>query len=597
MPEKNSTDQEIRYQKRVVSLRESIKNHDLDGYILPRTDEYQGEFLAPYAERLAWISGFTGSAGAAVFLQDKAVVMSDGRYTLQLAQQVPASVYTCADSTQTSIGRWLAENAQAGARIGYDVWLFTPKQIDKIEKEIRDLDMTLVPLERNLIDPLWTDQPERPVAPVTRFPDAVAGQTSREKRDIIGKAVKETGTAACLLSAGDSICWLLNVRGGDIAYSPLVLSYALIYADGRVDWFVDRAKVDNDIVATLGPDVKIYDDQEMERVIGAVNGALWLDRSSAPVWFEQVCKGSGISVIEGYDPCSVPKSLKTPQEQEAMRAAHVTDGVAIVRFLKWLDETGAQGETELTVEAKLEAFRRDSASYIEPSFPTIAGFAEHGAVVHYRASSETAKPISGEGLLLVDSGGQYQWGTTDITRTIPIGAPTPEMRAHYTRVLKGHIAVSRACFAAGTTGKEIDGLARTPLQEAGLDYAHGTGHGVGVYLCVHEAASNLSPRCDKAVLPGMILSNEPGYYREGAYGIRIENLVLCHAEDGNGKALYFETLTLAPYDRHLIDFEMLDDAERAWLSAYHSKVYHALSSHLTEEERCWLAQFSSVEES
>ncbi|MCK5374361.1 MAG: aminopeptidase P family protein [Alphaproteobacteria bacterium] len=596
------------YQDRVLLLRKEILKEDIDGYIIPRTDEFQGEFIAPYAQRLAWISGFTGSAGNIVILPEKAVIMSDGRYTLQLREEVDTTLFDLEDSTKTTIGEWLAAHAPEKSRIGYDVWLHTPLQIEEINKHCKEKSITLVPCSRNLIDALWFDQPARPSAKLSLFPDEIAGKTASEKCDGIAAKLREKGAAACLISALDSICWLLNIRGADIEYSPLCLSYVLLHDDGSVDWFIDPAKLTRDITEKLGVRLRIYgfdalrgrfkqlhtilsssDEKRKESKI-----VLCLDRSATPIWFEQVVKEAGIDVSDVPDPCVLPKAVKTKSEREAIHNAHIQDGVALTRFLKWVDEnqnTSMEQEMdEMSVERVLEQFRKTGSTYVGPSFPTIAGFAGNGAIIHYRANEKTCRKIKGDGLLLVDSGGQYRWGTTDITRTMAIGTPSREMQENYTRVLKGHITVASAVFPKDTTGAQIDALARKSLQEAGLDYAHGTGHGVGCYLCVHEQSTQISQREKKTFSSGMLVSNEPGYYKEGEYGIRIENLVLvreCHDPEKQGYYC-FETVSYAPLDPKLIITDMLNEAEKNWLGIYLGSVKTHLFAYLNNEERAWL---------
>ncbi len=575
MPENHTKYQEIRYQERLVKLRYEMKKHGLDGFLIPRTDEFQGEFLAPYAERLSWLTGFTGSAGAGVILHDKAVVLSDGRYSIQLKSQVNGELYHVDNIVEMPVGQWLDEHAVAGSKIGYDIWLYTNKQLENIRAVAGNV--TFIPLDYNLIDNIWHDQPEKPQAQVTLFPDDVAGQSSLEKRLKIASDIKSQGCAACLLTLSDSICWILNIRGGDIDYSPLVLSYALLHADGSLDLFINR---DVDI---MSDGVRVFPMENMAGKIKTIEGKIWLDRASAPLWFESL----DIDIFDKEDPCILPKAIKSKPEQDAVRDAHIHDGVAVVKFLKWLDES-PEPISELSVEDKLEGFRKECPQYLGASFATIAGFAGNGAIVHYRADKQSNKPINGDGLLLVDSGGQYQWGTTDITRTIAIGTPTREMMENYTRVLKGHIALASAVFPKGTVGKYIDALARAPLQDAGLDYAHGTGHGVGVNLCVHEASANISPRGDRAFAAGMLISNEPAYYKEGEYGIRIESLVLVQNKD---KAeLCFETVTLAPFDLKLIVISMLSDNEKQWLSQYSQGIYEKLTPFLSDDEVTWLSR-------
>ncbi len=574
MPEK--ADQ---YQVRLDVLRKEIQDKKLSGYILPRTDEYQGEFLAEYAERLQWLTGFSGSAGAAIILEDTAIVLSDSRYTIQLTQQVPPDLYQTGDIVDVTVGDWILENAPSGARIGYDYWLFTPKQIEKIAEKISGHDISLVGGTDILIDRVWSDQPDTPCSVVTIFPDDVAGVTSAEKRSMIASLVKSEGCDALLLTSLDSICWLLNVRGGDVPYSPLVLSYAVLYADGSIDWCVDPNKISLDIVGHIGDVVNIVD---FDHIRGLSLGRVWLDRSTAPAWFERVFS----DIYDSGDPCHRHKSIKTPQEQNAIKEAHLQDGAAMVKFLKWLDEEAAsEGLTEVSVEESLEEFRRECPDYLGASFPTISGYGSNGAIVHYRASKETNKVIEQGSLLLVDSGGQYRWGTTDITRTVAIGTPTAEMVENYTRVLKGHIAIDRAVFDKGSVGKDIDHLARAALREVGLDYGHGTGHGVGCYLCVHEDAAHISPRGEVVFESGMLISNEPGYYKEGEYGIRIENLVLVKEQGGK---LGFDSVTYAPYDCRLIDRSLLNGVEIDWLDTYNLKIVEVLHPYLSEEEQAWL---------
>ena len=576
------------YQERLEKIRKDLKKQGLSGFILPRTDEFQGEFLADYAERLAWMSGFTGSAGAAVVLQDKAVVLSDGRYTIQMQNQVDRDLYMTDDSTKVSVGKWLVQHAVAGDKIGYDVWLFTPKQLQSIREALESTSITLVPMDNNPIDALWNDQPAKPKKPVMLFPDDVAGCSSVEKRQQIAAHIMEQGCSACLLTLSDSICWLLNVRGGDVGYSPLVLSYGLLYADGTFDWFIDKGKLSQVVLDALGENIQVFDLGAMETRISQLTDCIWVDSTSSPAWFTQIFERADIEMLDLYDPCLAPKSIKSVTEQEAIRAAHVQDGVAIVKFLHWLSVSDNHtGMSEISAEEQLEDFRRENPDYLDPSFPTIAGFAGNGAIVHYRATPQSNADIGGNGILLVDSGGQYQWGTTDITRTMAINAPTQEQIGNYTRVLQGHIALASASFPKGTIGKEIDALARKPLKDAGLDYAHGTGHGVGCYLCVHEDAANISPRGEKVLEAGMLISNEPGYYKEGEYGIRIENLVL--VRDGEkSDMLQFETVTYAPYARDLIDLSALNKEELYWLKSYSQDVYRKLSPYLSGDVLEWL---------
>ncbi|MGH1378143.1 MAG: aminopeptidase P family protein [Alphaproteobacteria bacterium] len=583
MPE-NTT----KYQDRLGKIRQAIERQGLSGFILPRTDEFQGEFLAEYAERLSWLSGFTGSAGAAVILQDQAVILSDGRYTIQMKNQVDSNLFDTDDITKISMGEWLSMYAKPESKIGYDVWLYTPKQLKVIKDEIEGKNITLIPVDVNPIDEVWFDQPKPPKSNVTIFPDEIAGNSSADKRCDVAKLIKANGCSSCLLTLSDSICWLLNVRGGDVDYSPLVLSYGMLYDDGSFDWFVDKEKLSEDVISQFGEDVRIYEMDFIEERISQLSGCVWMDRSSAPCWFDKSFRRAGLEILDLDDPCIAPKAIKTTSEKSAIRAAHVQDGVAIAKFLYWLSTLeNYDGVSEISVEDKLESFRRECADYIGASFPTIAGFAGNGAIVHYRATKDSNAEISVDGLLLVDSGGQYRWGTTDITRTVAINDPTQEQRENYTRVLQGHIALATAIFPKGTVGKEIDSLARGPLQKAGLDYAHGTGHGVGCYLCVHESAAGISPRGEQPLEEGMLISNEPGYYKEGEYGIRIENLVLVEESEADNM-LQFETVTYAPYARNLIDLSMLNDQELSYIRWYSSMIIDVLSPYLPNHIIDWL---------
>ncbi len=602
------------YQVRLSALRKEMKKEKLDGYILPRTDEFQGEFLAPYAERLEWLTGFTGSAGVSIILDYKASVMSDGRYATQLKEQVETKLYEIDDSTKVSMGEWLETNAEYGTVIGYDVWLMTAEQIKKIKEKVDHKDITLKPIVGNLIDRIWKKQPEKPCEPVSIFPDEIAGSSSADKRKKIGRLLKEHKCGACLITAGDSICWLLNVRGNDIDFSPLCLSYAVLYANGKMDWFVDQDKLSEEVIQTLGKDVvtfgfepnkkkiadmfvkalgrdtRVYSSDQIEKRMKTIKGTLWLDEASAPQWFAQFAQDNKIKILNKEDPCVLPKAIKSASEQEAIRKAHIADGVAVTKFLKWIE--GKQNKvtfSELSVQQALKKFRRQSEDYLGSSFATIAGFNANGAIIHYRATHRSSSMVTGDGLLLVDSGGQYKWGTTDITRTIAIGEPTQEMKENYTRVLKGHIAVASAVFPKETSGKDIDALARKSLHEVDLDYAHGTGHGVGCYLCVHEKSTHISPKEEKPFEAGMLLSNEPGYYKEGEYGIRLENLVLVSESIKRG-SFCFETVSYAPFDASLIISDMLNEREKEWLTQYLRSVEENLSPYLSEGERVWLSE-------
>lgn len=570
----------MEYAQKLEKLREILASEGLDGYLVPRTDEYLGEYVPECAERLAWLTGFTGSAGLAIVLRDKAVVMSDGRYTIQLAQQVDGDLYERANSQEVKVEEWLAENA-ADMVIGYDPRLHTPAQIEAKEK----VDIEMSAAHGNLIDRIWNDRPEAPQAKTTLFSEKYAGASARDKIQTIQNVLEQEGADAVVLTMSDSIAWLLNIRGGDIPYIPVALSYAIVPVKGKVKWFVNEDKITDEVKQALYDYVDFLTEEALEGCLQSYERQnVWLDPKRSSIWFQNILRANGATLILKDDPCILPRACKTEAEQAAMKAAHIRDGVALVKFLRWFETVNDRDE--LTVEKQLEAFRAEALEFKEPSFNTIAGYGANGAIVHYRADDKSNKVIEEGSLLLLDSGGQYEDGTTDITRTLAVGDVSAEMKECNTLVLKGHIAVASARFKKGTTGKDIDALARAPLQEKGLDYGHGTGHGVGCYLSVHEEAANFSPRGEEEVQAGMIISNEPGFYKEGEYGIRIENLVLTQeADDGS---LYFETITLCPIDRNLIIPERLSAQEKSWLNDYHQRVYNTLSEHLNDEENQWL---------
>ncbi|MCB1557141.1 MAG: aminopeptidase P family protein [Alphaproteobacteria bacterium] len=578
------------------TLRAAMISRGLDGYLLPRTDEYQGEYVPACAERLAWLTGFTGSAGIAVVLSNKAVVMSDGRYEIQLAQEVDPTLFETADMFETPAAAWIQKNAPSGTKIGYDPLLFTPADLTPFA----NVPVEMVPLDRNLVDDIWTDRPAPPCAPVSLFPEAIAGLTAAEKREMAAATVREAAGTAFLLADPLSIMWLLNVRGGGIPYIPVALSRAVLHADGAVDWFVESQKLTPAVRESLGAAVAAREPDMLFNYLKTLGteSCLLFDPKRTPVRFLQIADKAGLRTKEAEDPCVLPRAIKTPAEQTAIREAHIRDGVAMVRFLHWIATEAPKGHlTELDLVAKRESFSRDDPAWREPSFDTIAGWAENGAIIHYRVTPETNKRILPPGLLLMDSGGQYCGegvaGTTDITRTVAIGRPTDDMRENFTRVLQGHIAVASARFPASATGPQIDALARKSLWEAGRDYDHGTGHGVGCYLSVHEDAAGITRREIMPFAPGMLLSNEPGFYKKGAYGIRIESLVQLRKdgkrEDTETDMLAFDTVTLAPIDRSLIVKEMLSASELAWLNAYHARVCDILSPRLDAASRLWLA--------
>ena len=573
---------------RLAVLRAELAKRGLDGFVVPLSDEHQGEYVARRSQRLAWLTGFTGSAGLAIVLAEQAALFVDGRYTLQAAAQVDGSLYEHCHITDEPPGAWLREHLAAGAALGYDPRLHGASQRDRLAAPCRAAGARLVPCEDNPIDTLWVDQPPAPLGPIAPHPARFAGAEASEKREIIAARLAEKGAAAAVLSTPDSIAWLLNVRGADVANSPLPHSFAVVHQDAEVDWFVDSRKLLPEVPAHLGNAVHVQAPETMANVLDALadaGKAVLIDEAATPVWMVDRLTEGGAEVIRGADPCALPKACKNAVELDGIRAAHRRDGAALTRFLAWLAAAPPGSITELDAVARLAAMRAGGEHYRGSSFDTISGAGPNGAIVHYRVTEESNYTLEPGTLYLVDSGGQYLDGTTDVTRTVAIGRPEPEHRDRFTRVLRGHIALATARFPRGTTGAQLDTLARQFLWQAGFDYDHGTGHGVGHYLNVHEGPQRISRMSSGAALaPGMVVSNEPGYYKTGAYGIRIENLVAVkEADDADGAFLGFETLTLAPIDRALIDPAMLTADERAWLDAYHARVVETLASLLADD--------------
>jgi Xaa-Pro aminopeptidase len=565
----------------------------IDGFIVPRADEHQGEYVPAAAERLQFLTGFTGSAGIAVALARRAAIFVDGRYTLQVATQVDAGQFEICHLTKTPPHDWLAAAATSGQRIAYDPWLHTPEGLKRLAEAAKRAGAELVPSSANLIDAIWADRPPPPLARVEPHAVEFAGKSSQEKRAPIAEALAKAGIAAAILTLPDSIAWLLNVRGGDVRRAPLPLSFAFLRADASVDWFVDQRKLGTDMAAHLGAAVRVRPPGELAPALASFSGAkVQIDPATAASWLFDRLAAAGAIVVGEADPCLMPKSCKNGTELDGIRAAHRRDGAALTRFLGWVAREAPKGGlTEVAAADRLEAMRRESNLLRDLSFDTISGAGPNGAIVHYRATPESNRALASGELYLVDSGGQYPDGTTDVTRTVAIGTPTPAMKRHFTLVLKGHIALATARFPAGTSGSQLDALARLPLWREGLDYDHGTGHGVGHYLCVHEGPQRIAKLPNTVPLrPGMVVSNEPGYYKTGAYGIRIENLVaVTSLGDGeSGELLGFETLTLAPIDRALVDVALLTADEIAWLDAYHARVRAAIEPQVDAETRRWL---------
>jgi len=579
---------------RLARLREEMARMGLAGFLVPRADAHQGEYVAPHDDRLAWLTGFTGSAGFAGILAETAGVFIDGRYRVQVKAQVDPDHFTPVPWPETKLADWLREHLPQGGAVGLDPWLHTPEQVEKLKDALDGSQIALREVD-NPIDRIWEDQPGPPLGPITPYPEALAGRPHGEKRAELAGMLRKAGHRAALLTLPDSIAWLLNIRGSDIPRNPVPHSFAVLHDNARVTLFTDPAKLSDELRAHLGQEVTLRPQGAFAAGLRSLVGPVRLDPASAPLWALRQLQEAGIEIARDDDPCSLPKARKTEAELAGARAAHLRDAAAMVEFLAWLDVEAPKGQlTEIDVVTRLEAFRAATGALRDISFDTIAGAGPHGAVVHYRVTTETNRGVRPGELLLIDSGGQYLDGTTDITRTVAVGRAPEEARAPYTRVLKGMIAISRARFPKGLAGRDLDALARYPLWLAGQDYDHGTGHGVGAYLCVHEGPQRLSRLSTVPLDPGMILSNEPGYYREGAFGIRIENLIVVSPApplDGadDREMLAFETLTYVPIDRRLIDPALLSAEERDWLNAYHAEVARRVAPAVSETARSWLA--------
>lgn len=578
---------------RIAALRSWLTRHDLAGFILPRGDEHMGEYVPKSSDRLAWLTGFTGSAGMAIVLRDRAAMFTDGRYTLQVRTQVDGAIFEYRHLVDEPPPSWLKAALKAGDRVGYDPWLHTPDALARLRAAASEAGAALVALDANPVDAIWRDRPARPLAPVVAHPPEFAGRAHADKRAQVAQRLGDDRFDAAVISAPDSIAWLLNVRGGDVPHTPLPLSFAVVAKDGAVDWFVDDRKLHPTLRPHLGNQVRVRAPDEMMPALGGLKGRVLVDQATAAIAIVETLKAAGAEVVTGTDPCVMPKACKTPDELGHIRDAHVRDAAALARFFAWIAVEGPKGNlTELDAMARLEAIRREGAHFRDTSFTTIAGAGANGAIVHYRSSEATNARIAPDQLLLIDSGGQYLDGTTDVTRTVAIGKATAEQRDRFTRVLKGHIALAMARFPAGTTGSQLDALARMPLWQVGLDFDHGTGHGVGYYLSVHEGPHRISKMPNTVALqPGMVVSNEPGYYKTGAYGIRIENLVAVREIDVPGaerKMLGFETLTLCPIDRALIEPGLLTAEERAWLNDYHARVRATVTPLVEPDVAAWL---------
>lgn len=581
--------------ERIAALREELDRLGLDGFIVPRTDEHQGEYVPPRADRLRWLTGFSGSAGMAIVLKEHAAIFVDGRYTLQVRTQVDTDVLEPQHLIETPPSQWIVEMLPSGGKLGYDPWLHSENAATMMRKAVEKAGGVLIPQSTNPIDTIWVGQPEAPISPVVPHDLTYAGKSAADKRAEIGAVLDAEGCDAAVLTAPDSIAWLLNIRGGDVPCAPMPLSFAVVHKTGVVDWFVDTRKMSPGLAAHLGNGVSVESiDNFPEALEQFGEHTVRVEASSAAALIFDKLRAGGATIALGDDPCALPKACKNTVEIGGARSAHQRDGAAVSRFLAWFANRAPTGDlTEIEAADKLAEFRNEGDLIRDLSFDTISGSGPNGAIVHYKVSPETDRRMKPGELFLVDSGAQYLDGTTDITRTIAIGTPTAEMKDRFTRVLKGHIAIATVRFPEGTSGAQLDILARQALWNVGLDFDHGTGHGVGSYLSVHEGPHRISKAPSAVALrEGMIVSNEPGYYKTDAYGIRIENLVTvvpCAALAGADRKMFeFETLTFAPIDRALIDLSLLDTDEIAWLDAYHERVRAAVGTGLGETARQWL---------
>lgn len=581
---------------RVARVRALMVKAKIDALLVPRADEHQGEYVPGSAERLKWLTGFSGSAGSAAVGPSTAALFLDGRYTLQARSQVDTGLFEILQVPQNRPVDWLKATLPEGATVGFDPKLHTLAEVERLEEVLAAKKIRLKALSRNLIDSAWgRKRPVPPVAAVKPHPLQYAGIAAQDKIAALQKQLAEAGEDAVVLTLPDSIAWIFNIRGSDVAHNPVVLAFAIIPSQGKAELFVRPEKITDEARGHLAPVAALLAPDELAKRLAALKSdgkRVRLDPETASWWFAQQLGGAK-RIRRGQDPCILPKARKNDAEIKGTRAAHLRDGVAVTRFLAWLDRQGA-GDTvdEIAAVEKLEFFRAETQALEEISFDTISGSGPHGAIVHYRVTKATNRTLGAGELFLLDSGGQYVDGTTDITRTVAIGVPTREMCERFTLVLRGHIAIAVAHFPTATRGVELDPLARSALWQHGLDFDHGTGHGVGSYLSVHEGPQSISKRGMAPLEPGMICSNEPGYYKEGAYGIRIENLVLVTPPKpipgGDREMMAFETLTLAPIDRRLIVTEMLSADERAWMDGYHARVNALIGPELGPEDRAWL---------
>jgi Xaa-Pro aminopeptidase len=580
---------------RVAKLRGELERRGYAGFMVPRSDEHQSEYVQKNAERLAWLTGFTGSAGTAIVLRDKAALVVDGRYTLQAPEQVDTTVITPVPLAETSPEDWIAANLPEGGVLAYDPWLHTTDGLKRLESAVARAGGTLAPVEMNLIDVIWVDRPPPPQAPVRPHPIECAGESAEAKLERIRLKLVDAKLDALVVSDPHNLAWTFNLRGGDVGHTPLPFGYVVIPKEGPASLFIDPAKVTNEAGAAIGHLAHLRPPAEfLSSLEDLAKGGrkIRLDQATAAVALARRIEGAGGIVEPGPDPISLMKAVKNQTEIAGSRSAHRRDGVAMARFLAWFDREAPRGQlTEIDAAEALEGFRLETGALKDVSFPSISGAGPNAAIPHYRVTRSTNRPIERDRIFLIDSGAQYVDGTTDITRTVIVGEPTAEMRDRFTRVLKGHIAIARIVFPKGTTGAQIDPFARQALWDAGLDFDHGTGHGIGSYLSVHEGPQRIAKTGHTPLEPGMMLSNEPGYYRTGEYGIRIENLILVESRSMPGaerEMLGFETLTFTPIDLRLVEPSIMTGDEIAWLDAYHAKVREMLVGSLDPVTQGWL---------
>lgn len=579
----------------VKALRQELKARGLDGFIVPRTDEHQNEYVPASSERLMWLTGFAGSWGMAIVLADKAAIFVDGRYTVQVREQVDVSLFTPEHLIDAPPEQWIKIHVKSGMKIGFDPWLHTHDGAKKLSEACEAVGASLVAVDTNPIDHVWTDRPDVPLASVTLHKPAYAGEQADEKIKRIQKKLNELKADAVVITDAHAVAWLFNIRGGDVSHTPLPLGFAIVPREGKPDLFMDGRKFSNVIRDAVSETAEIAEpaalDHALER-LGQAKAQVRFDGATAATRLVRRLEASGGTAYVGSDFVALMKAVKNKAEIQGSRQAHARDGAAMSKFLAWFDREAIKGHlTEIDATIKLEECRRDTGVLKDVSFPSIAGAGPNAAIPHYKVSVESNRKIE-KGIFLIDSGGQYEDGTTDITRTIAVGPATEDMKDRFTRVLKGHIAIATALFPKGTTGAQIDSFARKPLWDVGLDFDHGTGHGIGSFLSVHEGPQRIAKTGVTPLEPGMMLSNEPGYYKAGHWGIRIENLILVEPrsiKNAEREIYGFETLSFAPIDLNLVDVQLLTDDERAWLNAYHEKTRAVVSPYCDEETKSWLS--------